>query len=248
MRIIPVLDLLNDQAVHAIRGERENYQPVQSVLCDTSDPYALVKAFRDRLNLHEIYIADLNSIQGFSHTRHRSMIQNLCAIEGIHIILDAGASDRENAQVWLDLGIRKAVVGSETLRTLEDLDNLPAGISPHRLVFSLDFKNGKIQSQCDALAAMPPTDALKRLQSSGWQEVILLDLDRVGSREGADLALAANAHYSFPDLCVLIGGGVSKPEEMLEMQSLGIAGVLVATALHSGVIGAGHIAGLRLKK
>jgi len=91
------------------------------------------------------------------------------------------------------------------------------------------------------LAAMPPMKALEHLQSSGWQEVLLLDLSRVGSRAGADRALAAAARESFPGLGLLIGGGVSNPKELIDLRSLGVAGVLVATAFHSGALRAKDI-------
>jgi phosphoribosylformimino-5-aminoimidazole carboxamide ribotide isomerase len=241
MRLIPVIDLLDDHAVHALKGTREHYRPVQSVLCDTSDPLALAAAFRDQLRLNEIYIADLNAIQGFSRMRHQSLIGDLCRIKGMRIILDAGTSDVEKAQAWLDHGVHKVVIGSETLGALDDVQSLSARIEPHRLVFSLDFKTGQILSRCHLLAAMTPMEALCQLQRTGWQEVILLDLNRVGSREGVDAALVAEAHKCFPDLNLLLGGGIAKPQELVELESIGVAGVLVATALHNGAINAQHI-------
>jgi phosphoribosylformimino-5-aminoimidazole carboxamide ribotide isomerase len=241
MRLIPVIDLLDDHAVHAIKGTREHYRPVQSVLCETSDPLALAAAFRDQLSLNEIYIADLNAIQGFSRTRHQSLIGDLCHIEGMRIILDAGTSDVGKAQAWLDHGVQKVVIGSETLDTLDDLQSISARIEPHHLVFSLDIKNGHILSRCHSLAAMTPMDALRQLQRIGWQEVILLDLNRVGSREGVDVALVAEAHKCFPDLHLLLGGGIAKLQELIELESIGVAGILMATALHNGAINAQHI-------
>jgi len=246
--LIPVIDLLDDQAVHAVKGERNQYRPVQSVLCSTPDPAALATAFRDRLMLREIYIADLDAIQGFSRTRHQPLIQKLCAIEGIHIILDAGVSAAVDAQAWIELGVQQAVIGSETLNSVEDLHAIPARIQQNRLVFSLDLKNGKILSRCRLLAAMTPIEALKQLQLAGWQEIILLDLNRVGSGEGADAALVAEARCRFPDLRLLIGGGVARPEELAELNFAGAAGVLLATALHNGSIDARYIAGLRAEE
>jgi len=241
MRLIPVIDLLDDHAVHAIKGTREHYRPVQSVLCDTSDPLALAAAFRDQLKLNEIYIADLNAIQGFSRMRHQSLIGELCRIEGIHIILDAGTSDVEKAQAWLDHGVHKVVIGSETLGALDDLQRISARIEPNRLVFSLDLKNAQILSRCHLLAAMTPMEALRQLQRTGWQEVMLLDLNRVGSREGVDTALVAKAHKCFPDLRLLYGGGIAKPQELVELESVGVSGILVATAFHNGAINEQHI-------
>jgi phosphoribosylformimino-5-aminoimidazole carboxamide ribotide isomerase len=97
MRLIPVIDLLDGLAAHAVKGERSRYRPVKSVLCDTSDPLAIARAFRDRLGLHEIYVADLNAIQGFSPTRHRDIIAALARGEKISILLDAGIPDVETA-------------------------------------------------------------------------------------------------------------------------------------------------------
>jgi len=248
MRLIPVIDLLANQAVHAIRGRRDQYRPVQSVLCSTPDPLALAMAFRDRLKLHEIYIADLNAIQDYSCTHHRSLIQRLCRIEEARIILDAGTSNAEDAWNWLEIGVHKVVIGSETLGALEDLNTIPSHIQHHQLVFSLDCKNGKILSRCRALASMSPIEALRQLQLAGWQEVILLDLNRVGSREGVDANLVAEAANQFPDLPLLIAGGVRIPDELVELDSMGVAGVLLATALHNGAIEAGHIAAMQTRK
>jgi phosphoribosylformimino-5-aminoimidazole carboxamide ribotide isomerase len=241
MRIIPVIDLLGGRVVHAIRGERQYYQPVKSVLCDSHDPIAIAGAFREKLGLREIYIADLDAIQSAGRSNHKEVIEILARRERISIILDAGAFDIEIARAWLDLGIGKIIIGSETLRAWDSLRNLPAAIAPDRLVFSLDLRAGKIISQCPVLAAMAPMEALKPLHSVGWREVILLDLKRVGNETGADDVLAAGAHSAFPDLRLLVGGGISKPEQLVKLEAKGIAGVLLATALHRGAIRAEHI-------
>jgi phosphoribosylformimino-5-aminoimidazole carboxamide ribotide isomerase len=245
MRLIPVIDLMNGQTVHAVRGDRQNYKPVQSVICDTPDPIMVARVFRDRLDLSEIYIADLNAIQNSGRTNHRDLIAALAGSEQMAIILDAGISDPETARAWLRLGVGKTVIGSETLRELHAVQQLPAQIDPDRLIFSLDMRAGRVLSQCAALSAMSPIDILHHLQSAGWKEVILLDLSRVGSGKGMDPTLAIEARSRFPDLNLLIGGGIADPNQLLELKSMGIVGVLVATALHRGIITTQHISALR---
>ncbi len=241
MRIIPVIDLLNNQAVHAIKGDRKFYKPVKSVLCDSSDPLEIARAFRDRLGLHEIYIADLDTIQNSGRTNQRNLVERLSSRENFRVLLDAGISDIESAARWLDLGIHKAVIGSETLNALEVLIGIPASFPQNRIVFSLDCRNGRILSKCPDLDSLSPIKALKLLQSSGWREIIVLDLARVGSGRGVDRSWIIEAQASFPDLTLLAGGGITGPQELKRLQSLGIRGVLVATALHSGSIGPQHI-------
>jgi len=246
--LIPVIDLIDGQAVHAVKGARAQYRPVQSVLCQTSDPVPVARAFRDRLRLDEIYVADLDAIRGIANASHREVIEALIGREAMHVILDAGVSDVASARAWLNFGVHKIVIASETLRRWDLLLRIPAAIDRDRLVFSLDFRAGKILSQCPRLAAMPPMKALEHLRSSAWQEILLLDLSRVGSRWGADRALAVEARASFPDLSLLVGGGIDGPQELIDLRSLGVAGVLVATALHCGTLRAEDISFLRALK
>jgi phosphoribosylformimino-5-aminoimidazole carboxamide ribotide isomerase len=72
----------------------------------------------------------------------------------------------------------------------------------------------------------------------------LLDLARVGSGRGIDRSLIVKAQAEFPDLTILAGGGITGPEELSELHSLGISGALIATALHNGAIGPQHIRSL----
>jgi HisA/HisF family protein len=241
MRVIPVIDLLDGQAVHAVKGERHTYRPVKSVLCDTSDPMMLARAYRDLLGLNEVYIADLNSIQGTRLAAHRHMIAALARSENFDIILDAGISQSDDVAAWIDLGVLKVAVGTETLRKFGILKQLPSVFDRNQIVFSLDTRAGKILSPCPELAAMSPIEALDCLQSSGWREVIVLDLSRVGSDEGIDRRIVREARAKYPDLHLLVGGGLANPEQLVELKNSGIAGILVATAFHRGIITAQHL-------
>ena len=63
-RVIPVLDVKNGQAVHAVGGIRSHYRPLQSLLHPSCEPLELARAYRDLLGLRELYLADLDAISG----------------------------------------------------------------------------------------------------------------------------------------------------------------------------------------
>ncbi len=239
--MIPVIDLLHGQVVHAVKGQRKSYKPVKSVLCNTPDPLEMAKAFRDLLNMHEVYIADLDAIQDPHQIRHRKIIADIVLEEGLDIMLDAGVSNIDDARKLIDSGVSKVIIGAETLQAWDAIEIIPSEINRDRLVFSLDLRSGKILSQCPALSAMEPMEALARLQTSGWREVILLDLERVGSGEGMITPLAKEVRAKLPDLRLLLGGGINGPDELAKLKSLGIAGALIASALHRGTIAARHL-------
>jgi uncharacterized protein related to proFAR isomerase len=84
-----------------------------------------------------------------------------------------------------------------------------------------------------------------RLHRAGLREAIVLDLARVGSGAGPDVGLIAEIHAAVPDLQLLAGGGVRDAADLRALGDAGAAGALVATALHSGVIGPRELAELR---
>jgi phosphoribosylformimino-5-aminoimidazole carboxamide ribotide isomerase len=234
MRLIPVIDLQAGLVVRAIKGEREKYQPLQSILCDSPEPRAVARSFHNKLGLKEIYVADLDAIRGRGN--NNGIISSMVEEEGMEILLDAGAGDAQAVQSLLELGIKKVIIGAETLSSLENLNILRASIPANRLIFSLDMQAGQMLSRCSDLAKMRPIKALEMLQLAGWRTVILLDLARVGTGSGIDFTLASEARRLFPELELIVGGGISQVSELDRLQDLGVAGVLLASALHTGTI------------
>ncbi len=251
MRVIPVMDLHQGRVVHAIQGEREHYRPVTSVLTDSAGPRAVATAFRDKLGLSEVYIADLDAIQA-AHSgrwalspRHREVLTSLAHQEGLHLLVDAAAADVPSALEVLAAGASKVIIGAETLTTWEAVIVLPAALPAGRLVFSLDMRAGQVLSRCPQLAALSPLEALERCAQAGWREVIVLDLGRVGTGAGVDWDLIAAARQRFPDLALLVGGGIRQGNDLRALKALGVAAALVATALHQGTITSQDIAALK---
>jgi HisA/HisF family protein len=243
MRVVPVIDLKSGTAVHAVRGERERYRPVRSAIADDAgDPLALARAYRSALGLDELYVADLDAIGG-AEGDHASVLAALA--REARIMVDAGVSEPARARALLDLGAHRVIVGTETLPGLDAVDRLLAGVPGDALIVSIDLREGRALSADPELAGMPALDAVALLHRAGLREAIVLDLARVGSGAGPDVALIAEVHAAFPDLELLAGGGVRDVEDLRALAAAGAAGALVATALHSGVIGSAELAELR---
>jgi phosphoribosylformimino-5-aminoimidazole carboxamide ribotide isomerase len=225
MRVVPVIDLKAGRAVHAVRGERQNYRPVRG-----GDPLSLARSFRSELGLDELYVADLDAIGG--EDVNRSSIEALG--HEARVMVDAGVSEPERARALLDLGAHRVVVGTETLTGPDALDRLLAEVPD--LVLSLDLRNGRTLSPDPQLAGLTALDAVERLHRTALREVIVLDLARVGSGAGPDVDLIAELHAACGDLELLAGGGVRDAADLRALGAVGAAGALVATALHRGVI------------
>ena len=231
MRVIGVIDLKDGTAVHAVRGERERYRPVRSVVTgDDGDALALARGFRSVLGLDELYVADLDAIAGDG--------ENVALIDALAreslVMVDAGIREPGRARELLDFGAHRVVAGTETLPGPDALDAL---LAVGRVILSVDLRDGRLLSPDRQLEGLTALEAVKRLHREALRELIVLDLARVGSGAGLDIELIAELHAAFPDVELLAGGGVRDAADLRALAGAGAAGALVATALHTGVIG-----------
>ncbi len=231
MQVIPVLDILNGVAVHAIRGKRSEYQPLKSILTDSADPQQVATTFK-ACGFKQLYIADLDAILGKS--KNLSTVSQIAAETGMELMVDAGISDLVSARLMLQSGATKVIVGTETLRDMDFVKKAIASYGAERVVVSLDLMNGNVLSKTESLRVCSPRDLAEELQSQSVTQLIVLDLARVGSGEGVDIPLLKEMQNL--GLQVFSGGGVRNTEDLVVLRSMGVCGVLLATALHNGSI------------
>jgi HisA/HisF family protein len=234
MRIIPVLDLKQGLVVQGIRGERDRYRPVRSVLTPSSRPLDVARALQRETHCTAFYIADLDAIQGTGDQLH--VVRQLAGELPAELWVDAGISDSASVRRLLDAGAGRAIIGSETLPGLDRLAALRRAHPLERLLFSLDVTGGRLLAGDPGLAKLEPLQVLAHLAQEGWSDAILLTLDRVGTGAGPDRVLLAAALQEAPGLALIVGGGVRTPRELRQLAIAGASGVLLASALHQGWI------------
>jgi phosphoribosylformimino-5-aminoimidazole carboxamide ribotide isomerase len=232
MDVVPVMDLRGGRAVHARGGERARYPLVRGVLGSGEDPLALAAAFRDRLGCRTLYVADLDAIAGTGHAP--PPIPTLAGM-GIRVLLDAGVHTAQGAEALLRAGAHRVVVGLETLRHLGELGEIIRAIGAEQVVFSLDLRAGRPLTRDPVLAGLDPARIAERSAAQGVEQVLCLDLARVGSGSGP-AGTIGEVRARLPGLRVLAGGGVRDAGDLARLAGAGCAAALVATALHEGTI------------
>lgn len=234
MRIIPVLDLREGLVVHAIKGERERYQPVRSILTSGADPFEVARCLQAETKCRIFYIADLDAIQGKGH--NNKAIGEIASKLDAELWVDAGAADAGSVNRLIAAGADVAIIGSETLNDLQQLGIMCDSVPMEKLIFSIDMAKGRVLSRAAALKGITPSQALTCLTAEGFERFILLTLDAVGAGVGPDLSLLQRAQRDFPNHTFIAGGGVKTPDHLKALSDTGVSGVLIATSLHRGWI------------
>ena len=232
MKIIPVIDVLNGIAVHGIRGERKRYQPLKSLLCKSADPIEIASAF-ESLGFSSLYLADLDAILG--KTANFSVYRQIMTETSLDLMVDAGVADIAKAREVMDAGVSKIVVGSETLRSLGFVSQAVSAFGEDKIVVSIDQKGGKVLSASDSIALMDAVSFAQKLASLGVRQIILLDLDRVGTEHGINRTVLRTL-LEQTRVEVLVGGGIRSLQELEQLRTLEVSGALVATVLHNGKV------------
>lgn len=238
MRIIPVLDLKGGLVVHAVRGDRATYKPVQSRLTHSAAPRAVAAAFAE-LGFRTIYVADLDAIAG--ERSNLELYRDMLAIAEA-IWLDVGLSSVERAielsEFARSSNVTGIIAGLESLGSPRLLAAIARRVNPDRLVFSLDLKRGSPFTAQPGWARMTPVQIVQYTISLGVRRVIVLDLADVGAGTGAstvELCREIRLRYG-SDLELVAGGGVRSLADLAALRDAGCSAALVATALHNGAM------------
>ncbi len=222
MEIIPVLDLMSGIAVSGKSGERDTYKPLHTVFSKTPDPVEIAISLK-RQGFKRIYVADLDAIEGRG--------SNLEIVHKINyvlpVILDWGVKDLKSFAFTLDFA-DKIIIATETLTSWADLVEIFNKFPKKRIVVSIDIKDGQVLSKNLSLSFSEVKSELEKLKP---EEIILLDISGVGTLKGFNMDLL-NKFKGMEDSLIL-GGGIT-PEEIQNLNAVGLNRFLIGTVLHSG--------------
>ena len=204
------------QVVHAREGRRDAYRPLVSSLCAGSRPADVLDGLLRLYPFRHCYIADLDAI--LRRGEHRREIATLrAAYPHLEFWVDAGLRDGARIAAWpSELG--RPVLGSESLeeamlaRTAADA------------ILSLDFRGA---------AFIGPAELLE--DAAAWaDDLVVMNLERVGGGQGPDLERLAALRARAPDKRYYAAGGVRGRADLAALAAAGASGVLLASALHDG--------------
>jgi len=211
-----------------MRGERDHYQPIHrnSKLTQSSQPETVLNDILQFYPFERIYIADLDAIRGKGY--NRDALKRL-AIE--HSDLEFWLDDGRQLTDSFDLEAnQRCVIGTESQT------NRPTPITAD-YILSLDF------------ADQPLGLEAWFSESTHWPKTLIaMTLKRVGSQQGPDFERLRHLMDAFPDHQWIAAGGVRDEKDLERLDDLGVAGVLLASALHQGQLTATTIAKWQAKK
>jgi phosphoribosylformimino-5-aminoimidazole carboxamide ribotide isomerase len=241
VEIIGVIDIRAGLAVHARGGQRDRYEAVTAVAGHSigpGDAVALASHYINELGIRTLYIADLDAI--VTGTPQDGLLRRLATI-GSPLWIDSGVRSSADASRTVSLGAARVVVGLETLPSFDVLNDICVEIGRDHTVLSLDLRDGHPIIAAGSAISTSVIEIARCACDAGVGALIVLDLARVGMGAGVDLDVIQRLRRAAPDLPLFAGGGVRDRRDLEQLAASGCDGALVATALHSGAMGADDV-------
>jgi phosphoribosylformimino-5-aminoimidazole carboxamide ribotide isomerase len=169
---------------------------------------------------------------------HRSLIKEIT--QSLRIPVEVGGGIREIATIedYLSSGIRWVILGTAAFQNRSLVEEACRQF-PERVILGIDARGGKVAIQgWNEVVSLEAVALAKQFEGKGLSAIVFTDIERDGMSTGLNFESTRrlSASTSIP---VIASGGVSRIEDiehLLELESEGVAGVIVGRALYTGQI------------
>lgn len=229
MVILPAIDLKGGKCVRLRQGREDD------VTVYGDDPASQAADWR-RQGGQELHVVDLDG--AFAGTpRHAAVIAQVIKAFGGPVEVGGGLRTPEALSAVLDAGAARAIIGSAALDDPEFLSS-SVEIYGDRIAVGIDARGGFVQTRGWVETSKTlATELARAVAAMGVKTIIYTDTATDGMLGGPNLEQMAAICDAAPSCEITASGGVSTPEDVVNLRRLGKANLraaIVGKALYDG--------------
>jgi len=230
MIVIPAVDIRNGKCVRLLQGRPD----AETVFSD--DPAAMAEKW-EAAGATLIHVVDLDGALEKEPKNLESIRRILDRVQA-EIQVGGGLRDLNTIQMYLEMGIRRVVIGTEAIRH-PDLVVTSCREFPDRIVVGIDARDGRVAIEgWTETTGVTAVDLARRFEDSGVAAINFTDIHRDGMQIGPNIEETRRLAEAI-QIPVVASGGVSSMEDiirLLPLESAGVIGVITGKALYSGAL------------
>lgn len=228
MDVIPAIDLLDGRCVRLYQGDYQQSQVFND------NPVAVARQW-EQAGARWLHVVDLDGAKQGQPVNLAAIAAIVQAVS-IPVQVGGGLRDRHSISQLLDLGVRRAIVGTVAVEQPQLVQQL-AQEFPGQIVVGIDARKGQVATrgwlETSTVAA---TELAQQMARLGVAAIIYTDIQRDGTLAGPNKEALRELATGL-DIPVIASGGVSSLTDLLSLLSLeplGVTGVIVGRALYTG--------------
>ncbi len=228
MILYPAIDLKDGQCVRLLRGDMDR------VTVYNDDPAAQAAIFAAQ-GFAWLHVVDLDGASAGRSVNGAAVAAILGAVS-LPVQLGGGIRDLATLEGWLDLGVRRVVLGTAALRD-PALVHEACGRFPGRIAVGIDARAGRVATDgWTETSELTALELARRFENAGAAAIIYTDIERDGALTGVNAEATAELAGAVTTPVIASGGVASLAdlEALRQVAGAGIEGVIVGRALYDG--------------
>ncbi|MGI8555650.1 MAG: 1-(5-phosphoribosyl)-5-[(5-phosphoribosylamino)methylideneamino]imidazole-4-carboxamide isomerase [Pyrinomonadaceae bacterium] len=225
IEIIPAIDLIDGRCVRLRQGDFAQKKIYGG------KPLEIAKEF-EAAGLKRLHIVDLDGAKTGKVTNLK-ILETIAADTNLTIDFGGGIKTDEDIQRVFDAGAAMASIGSAAVKMPDKFFRWLEKFGGEKILLGADVKNENLA--IDGWQTETEIKILPFLQNyfaKGVSQVFVTDISKDGLLQGSANELYAKVLSEIPELKLIASGGVSKIEDILELEKIGCAGVIVGKAIY----------------
>ncbi|HNQ91875.1 MAG TPA: 1-(5-phosphoribosyl)-5-[(5-phosphoribosylamino)methylideneamino]imidazole-4-carboxamide isomerase [Alphaproteobacteria bacterium] len=236
MIVYPAIDLIDGKCVRLFQGKFDATRTYDV------PPLEVAKGYVDA-GAQWIHIVDLDGARN-PGSRQTILIEQLVGKSGLNVQSGGGIRTVEDMKTLFEIGIKRIVIGSMAVK------------SPDFVKFALEEFGS--EAVCIAVDVAPASEQSENynVAISGWQEnsnirledllnefkgtrlkhILCTDISCDGTMAGSNVSLYRKLKKTFPELEVQASGGVGGLQDVINLNDVGVGGVIIGKALYENKI------------
>ncbi|MEY2918448.1 MAG: 1-(5-phosphoribosyl)-5-[(5-phosphoribosylamino)methylideneamino]imidazole-4-carboxamide isomerase [Bacteroidota bacterium] len=240
MTIIPAIDIINGKCVRLTKGDYAQQKVYNE------NPVEVAKQF-EAAGIARLHIVDLDGAKA-------GKIVNLKVLEEIaaatNLIIDFGGGVKNITDVAniFNAGAAMVTIGSLAVKHPELLEEWLMEFGEDKFLIGADVLNEKIKiSGWLEDGGINIFDFIGKMIALGTNNIFCTDISKDGAMEGPSIELYKKIMQQHPEINLIASGGVSNIDDVMELKTIGCAGVIIGKAIYEGLVSLQDLVALNSK-
>lgn len=229
IEIIPAIDLIDGKCVRLSQGDY-NQKTIYN-----ENPLEVAKMFEDA-GIKRLHLVDLDGAKA-KHIVNHKVLETIATNTKLVIDFGGGLKSDEDLEIAFNSGAKMITGGSIAVREKDVFLNWLKKFGSEKIILGADAKDGNIAVGGWLEATeLPVIEFISEFHKKGISKVISTDISRDGMLTGPSFELYQEILGLLPKVEIIASGGISKMEDILKLDKMGVPGVIVGKAIYENRI------------
>ncbi|MGN1317999.1 MAG: 1-(5-phosphoribosyl)-5-[(5-phosphoribosylamino)methylideneamino]imidazole-4-carboxamide isomerase [Lachnospirales bacterium] len=227
MQIYPAIDIIDGKAVRLSQGKFDNVTVFNDNPVDAAGNWV-------KSGATYIHLVDLDGAR-YGKSFVIDIIKNIKSSYNIPVQTGGGVRSMEDIDLRINAGADRVIIGTAAVKNPE-LVKEAAKKYGDKIAVGVDAKNGMVAiSGWEEVSDIKAVDLCLKMKEYGIKTIIYTDISKDGMMEGPNIE-STKELIDKTGLNIIASGGVSKLEDLENVEKINSSGVIIGKALYNGAL------------